>query len=112
MKIYVLTSGVYSDYHIITATTDKKLAYELQEKFNKYEQSANGMFYDMYKVNVEEYENAERYTEPCYRMIFDKKGNVIECEKTDDEYDYDEFCFKNVNGNVNVSVVADTKEKA
>ena len=34
MKIYVVTKGCYSDYHIITATTDEKLAYKIKEKFN------------------------------------------------------------------------------
>ena len=34
MKIYVVTKGYYSDYHIITATTDKELAYRIEETFN------------------------------------------------------------------------------
>ena len=35
MKIYVVTRGVYSDYHIITATTDKALAERIAKKFDR-----------------------------------------------------------------------------
>lgn len=33
MKIYILTSGSYSDYHIVGATTDENVAFELKKKF-------------------------------------------------------------------------------
>jgi hypothetical protein len=84
MKIYVVTKGCYSDYHIITATTDKALAYQIKEKFN------GG--YD--KTHVEEYENAEVYLKPCFFLRFDKNGNIIETEsRSNCEYNYEEdYC--------------------
>lgn len=66
-KIYVVTKGSYSDYHIITATTDEKLAYEIAKKFSdKYEEA-----------KVEIYENAEIMLKPLYGVEFDKNGDIL-----------------------------------
>lgn len=35
MKVYVITKGDYSDYHICSVTTDKKKAKLLQEKYSR-----------------------------------------------------------------------------
>lgn len=65
-KIYVVTKGIYSDYHIITATTDEKLAYEIAKKFSgKYEEA-----------DVEIYEDAEIVLRPLYEVEFDKNGDI------------------------------------
>lgn len=67
-NIYVVTKGSYSDYHIITATTDEKLAYEIAKKFSdKYEEA-----------DVEIYEDAEIMLKPLYRVEFDKNGNIYD----------------------------------
>ena len=34
MKIYVVTDGMYSDYHIITATIDKGVAEKIAKRFS------------------------------------------------------------------------------
>ena len=103
MKIYVVTKGCYSDYHIITATTDEKLAYEIRDKFN-------GGSYD--EANVEVFENAEIFMKPCYFMRFDNGGNVIELAERKGEYYYDEDDGEDNQGNFYVSVVTDNPEKA
>ena len=103
MKIYVVTKGCYSDYHIITATTDEKLAYKIKEKFN-------GDGYD--EANVEVFEDAEIFMKPCYFMRFDKGGNVIEFKEQKGEYWYDEDDGEDIQGNFYVSVVTDNAEKA
>ena len=54
LKIYVLTKGCYSDYHIITATTDYELACKIKDRFDK----INSEWSDE-KVNIEIYEDAE-----------------------------------------------------
>lgn len=41
--IYIVTSGIYSDYHIITATTDRESAEKIAEHFG---------------ADIEEFENA------------------------------------------------------
>lgn len=103
MKIYVVTKGWYSDYHIITATTDKELAYKIKEKFN-------GDGYD--EAYVEVFEDAEIFMKSCYFMRFDKGGNVIELVEQKEECWYGESDGEDIQGNFYVSVVTDNAEKA
>lgn len=105
MKIYVVTKGIYSDYHIITATTDEKLAYEIKDRFSEDD--------DMYEAYVEVFEDAEIFMKPCYFMRFDKGGNIIELdERSDSEYYYDQDHGTDYQGNFYVSVVTDNEEAA
>ena len=106
MKIYVVTEGCYSDYSIITATTDEKLAYEIRDKFardNTWEES---------KARVEVYEDAEIFLKPCYFMKFDEGGNVNYLEERIDSYNYRQSCGSNVYGGFYASVVVDNEEAA
>lgn len=104
MKIYVVTKGCYSDYHIITATTDEKLANDIKEKFSE--------DYSWGEAKVEVYEDAEIFMKPCYFLRFDKNGNVIEFEESNKEYDYDERCGIDIKGNFYVDVATDNEEAA
>lgn len=104
MKIYVITKGHYSDYHIITATTDEKLAYKIKEKF-----SGNDG-YD--EADIEVFEDAELFLKPCYFMRFDNGGNVIKFEELKSEYWYDQESGIDVKGNFYTSVITDNAEKA
>jgi len=47
MKVYVITRGDYSDYHIIGVSLDKKKAKDVARIFSN----------DMYTANVEEYDS-------------------------------------------------------
>ena len=103
MKIYVVTKGVYSDYHVITATTDKKLAYQIKEKFDS---SYGG-------TNVEVFEDAEIFVKPCFFFRFDKDGKIIETESRNNSEDsYDCSSGYDVKGNFYTNVVADDLESA
>lgn len=103
-KIYVVTKGSYSDYHIITATTDEKLAYEIAKKFSdKYEEA-----------DVEIYEDAKLVLKPLYCVEFDKNGDI---RAVIDESDY-EYSYRKANeyyvyrwGNY-VYVIADNADHA
>lgn len=107
MKIYVLTRGSYSDYHIITATVDYELAKQLKEKFERLE----NFWHD--EVNIEVYENAETYMRPCWFLRFDKSGNVIESSESNSEYSYTDLsCGLDVKGNYYVNLIADDLESA
>jgi hypothetical protein len=77
MKIYVVTQGEYSDYHIITATTDKSVAEAVAKKFkdSSYCEAA-----------VEEYEDAEIMLKPCWVIWFKQDGSVDEAENASDCY--------------------------
>lgn len=106
MKIYVVTQGEYSDYHIITATTDKDIAEQIANKFN-------GNMWN--KTYIEEYDNAEIMLKPLFFVRFDKKGNVMECKLETSSYGYDsEYAVMKYDCNKNIFtyVVADTMESA
>jgi len=100
MKIYVVTQGDYSDYHIITATLNKDLADAIAKKFdNEYS-----------PTDVEEFEDAEIMLKPCWFVWFGKDGSVKEIANKSDSY----YHYKKVNkcgfddaGQVVVSVIAD-----
>ena len=107
MKIYVLTKGDYSDYHIITATTDYKLAKQIKEKFEKEDSIWSE------EVYIEIYENAEFYMRPCWFLRFDKSGDVIEATNDTSEYSYKEMRDGlDVQGNYYVNLIADDLESA
>ena len=105
-KIYVVTKGVYSDYHIVMATTDHELAKKIAAKFDEN--------YDT--TRIEEYGDAELMLRPAWDVYFDKAGNVIETEECRDEYDYQYLgkCHERRWGNcaLVVTVSADDLESA
>lgn len=69
-KIYVITSGAYSDYHIVTATTDYNLALKIKEKYDRYITREDDVFC------IEEYDDAEEMLLTFWDIVFDEKGNV------------------------------------
>lgn len=99
MKIYVVTDGEYSDYHIITATIDRSVAEKIAKKFG---------------ADIEEYENAEVMLRPLWFIRFDKNGDVCECreELHNPSYEAHGLCYLDVKGQVYVRIVADTVEQA
>jgi hypothetical protein len=77
MKVYVITKGDYSDYHICAVATDSDKAEKLAEAFG-----------DRFgKAFVEEYDTEEHAElldgKKAYAIVFDKCGNVIQL-KIDD----------------------------
>lgn len=79
MKIYILTDGSYSDYHIVGATTDEKVALELKEKLG---------------AGIEEFENIS-----CtdihsiqgmrrYRVTMMRNGNTFGRTTIDENFTY------------------------
>ena len=71
-KVYVVTRGDYSDYHIITATTNKDIANQIAKKFG---------------AEVEIYDDSEIYTKTVFGVTFNKVGDVMYCHELS-EYDY------------------------
>ena len=98
MKIYVVTQGCYSDYHIITATTDEKLAYDIRDRFN-------GVGWD--KAEVEVFKDAEIFLKPCYFIRFNSDGNVSQMEERLSAYDYGQSSGIDMKGDFYTHVVAD-----
>ena len=99
MKIYVVTDGMYSDYHIITATTDLSVAEAIAKKF---------------KADIEEYENAEVMLLPMWLIRFDENGDVFECSQDTSGFFYDcvGACRFDAKGRVYTHIAADTAERA
>lgn len=104
MKIYVITDGEYSDYHIITATTDEKMAKSIAKRFN---------------ANIEEYEDAELIVnmKSLYFIRFDESGAVASSRNTtNDIYFYRDrdmgICKFDAASGVFVTIEADSLEEA
>lgn len=69
MKVYVVTEGDYSDYHIVGVTTDRETA----EAYCKISKG------DWYEPRVEEYDTkafADIRTAKPYRVIMEKDGTM------------------------------------
>lgn len=73
-KVYILTSGSYSDYHIVGVTDDKNLADNISEKWY---------------TDIEEYELIESETWPIikdknrYSLAMDKEGDTVYIHNSD-----------------------------
>lgn len=77
-KIYVVTQGVYSDYHIVAATTDRELAEKIAAKFStKWDE-----------CDIEEYDDAEVMLKPAWEIDFNKDGNIVSTHECTSAYDY------------------------
>lgn len=97
-KIYVVTRGDYSDYHIITATTDFEHANEIAKKF---------------KAKVEIYDDSEIYLKNIYSINFDEKGNVVSCYQNNEyNYPYDEKIYWRKDNTLYIQVEADDEQSA
>lgn len=67
--VYIVTSGSYSDYHIVGAFTDRKKAVRLVKAYPKYTLRIEEFPLDKYLVKPHQ---------QCYRIEMDKEGNTLE----------------------------------
>lgn len=87
MTFYAVTKGSYSDYHIITITTDKEKAEFLAKKFS-------GRYGDWDAAKVKEYVEIENEIlhKPLWDIHFDASGSVTSViDVSDDEYYIDDI---------------------
>lgn len=77
MKIYVVTKGCYSDYHIIAATTDEKKAQEIKNRFDE----------DYDTADIEIFEDADICMRDIYSVYF-KYDMAYRAEKRRPNDDY------------------------
>lgn len=107
-KIYVVTQGNYSDYHIVAATLDRKIAEKIAAKFSTKRD----------ECDIEEYDDAEVMLRTAWVVYFDRAGNAVDARECDCAYDYS--CIGNVRESSSfygayhiwVSVAADDVESA
>lgn len=108
MKIYVITQGCYSDYHIIAATTDEEKAKMIAAKFDEVGD----------ETNIEVYDDADNvvYERPAWVVRFSSSGEVRDICPADYDFQYQRVIegaiHKVISDNILVYVSADTKEAA
>lgn len=103
MKIYVVTKGCYSDYHIVAATLDKDVAEAIRAKFD-----GNGIWDE---ATIEEFEDAEIMLKSLWSVTFSPNGLLESVEDaSDSEYNYENVnkCRTLKDGRVWVYISADT----
>lgn len=106
MKIYVVTTGLYSSYEIICATLDKEYAEKVAKKFE--DKTYNS-------TQVEEYEDNKIMLSPLWWVRFDAKGELLVIEKqelNDYGYRYANTVFSSSIKGIEVCVLANTAEEA
>jgi len=107
VKVYVITKGDYSDYHICAVATNQAKARMLAEFYSsKYE-----------PAEVEEYDTKDvpDITEgkTVYRIKFDPSGNAVDVYDESPEYWNNQPSeYKRLPGYVNVTVLAKSMEAA
>lgn len=107
MKLYAVTKGDYSDYHIITLTADKEAAKKIAKRFS-----------DEYDVaKVEEYEDGKIILGKKLYFVRVVDGNVDDvAEELSDYYLFDTSVFRgHMYGGKEMyytHVLTDTAEKA
>lgn len=107
MKLYAVTKGDYSDYHIITLTADKEVAKKLAKRFS-------GTYDD---AMVEEYEDGEIILGKELYFVRMVDGNIDDVTEDDSEYNLFDtsVCHGNTWGGKPMyytHVLTDTAEKA
>lgn len=110
MKLYAVTKGEYSDYHIITLTADKEVAQKIAKRFTTGE-------CDYDKAEVEEYEDGKIILGKKLYFVSVVGGNVDEVvEDTSDHWLCDTSVFRGyMDGGKEMyytHVLTDTAEKA
>lgn len=108
-KLYAVTAGEYSDYHIVAITSDKNKAEQIKETYIKR--------YRWYsdEINIEEYADGYLALGQGWRVCLDKKtGNVLKVDKDMSESFFSRMTCSSSGGEAIMCayVMADTEERA
>lgn len=106
MKVYVITKGDYSDYHICAVTLDKDKAEQLREKFSK-------GYYN--EADIEEYDTEETEEIIKHNLYFaDYNERTHEVRVAERDFEYREDCGKvfTMRNGLYAYIFADSKEEA
>lgn len=80
-KLYAITAGEYSDYHIITLCSDREKAERLVRWYNRHEKFG--------EAEIEEYEDGEIIPDESvapYEVIFDRDGRIRMADRCSPEW--------------------------
>lgn len=110
-KVYIVTAGEYSDYHIVGVYSSKENAKMVKNKINK---NSDWDWADIEVWQVDRGIEELKKHKSIYYVELNKRGDVIEVEKC-----WDDFAFRGVDvfessisGNLHTYVWANTKEEA
>lgn len=103
MKIYVITSGCYSDYHIDAVTDDKEKAEFLKLKFSNERDPANIEEYDTDEYLVEGIHNMKSF---YWKVSIFNKNTLVYPYLSGEQY------FNVYKDGIQAVVIAKTKEQA
>lgn len=107
MKVYVITSGCYSDYHICSVNLDKNKADELAKKYSTRYDSANIEVFD-----TEEEEEVLKF-ENVYVCWYYEKNDEIKVNESEFSYfEYDDLKVSKTGYGLVTYVLANTKDDA
>lgn len=110
-KIYILTAGSYSDYHIVGAFSTKEKAQEVIESFNR-SSGRRGDFNDIEELVIDELsENVSDGRSLCFIRI-DRDGNTSDFGFPGHTYSLNEKQGLDTRGNLYVYCFARDKEHA
>jgi hypothetical protein len=115
MKLYAVTKGTYSAYHIIALTSDKNVANKLAKKY-----SCRESLFTNEKARVEEYEDGVVLLDKDPYFVRVNNGNITEVvppytEETwfnEEEALYDESVGRDSGGGYYTYAVARNEEEA
>lgn len=103
MKIYVITKGCYSDYHIVAVTDDLSKAEFLKLKFSDEHDAADFEEYDTDEYSVEGIQNMKLF---YWKVLIYDGGSLVYPYLCGNQY------FKVHKDGIQAVVIARTKEQA
>ena len=111
MKVYVITTGEYSDYRICAVTLDKEKAEKLKKKCDHFDYTG---------AQIEEYDADECeafYDRDIYRVIFEQEGRVNTVAKSEPTSYTLSMCkekpqYDSIGHRLSIYVLADDAEAA
>lgn len=122
MKIYIVTSGEYSSYHIDGVFLDREKAeyYCAVHKYNDCYGYSESMMVEEYDAEDDNIQATPINEIKYFKIVFDNKGNVLDyntsplsfIEVPSKSILWENDCFIRSNNDVVVKVKADTKEEA
>lgn len=106
MKVYVITKGEYSDYHICGVALDETRAEMLAKRFSNEWSNAEVEEYD-----TEDYKEIIRYSNTYY-CVYDIETKSFVRIDSSDFIDVSCQVYEMMNGNLGVYVYADNETQA
>lgn len=107
MKVYIITKGEYSDYHICAVATDKEKAEALREKFSDHYDNAEIEEYD-----TDDYGEILRYKSLYFCAYYNNSDDIVVERNQCWDYPFNDYKVRETKYGLMVYVNADDYEMA